>query len=807
MHLHTGESKTCSGSQCSIELSSACDTAEAPVTNRRLQSVRSTATVANNTNHAFGALSKRGITGDAPAIHQGDEAAGLMSPPNMLQRLPPTAAPAPPPAAGPPEPSAPAEEDEAEQATAASAGSSEAGTGDIAAGEEDDGDVGTRCNYTITATANAPGRATSLPGVFSFTVTMPPRAEAVLMNPSPPPAGQAVVLSYGKALSLQLSCPDASSTPRYVVTPADNEEAPEVSQFSTAYTGPIELRPNAAAAGDGEEGVEGVAQMIGDVMIHARCYSTELRPSRLVTARYVLEERAPPPQFAPVSGTVLEPNSAGQGEGVDGLMSSPGVGATVVIRMQDSLPEAEIKYSVNDGPWTECSDGNDLADGAGESRCTVPLSASCMAGASQGTPDAAERDAHGYALCPYHVRAVAYGGGMADSAVEDAQYVMRVAPPVPPPVFSPDPTKQLIIEAGPDAAAPVSVACSEGEAHYTFDTDGIAPTPFSPLYSSNGLYLRAGKRVVTAMCYLPARRQQSEAITVTYTVLQRAPPPLATPPSGTPLAADSGTVPVRLSVPLAGSVIALRVNGGKVTVCAMRDECRLELPVDCPQPPTTTNAKVDGGGVGRRLLLWESLVKVRKEKGLGDRSSARLEAKAALKGRQERLVEHYKRIIERSRRREQLAHAHADRMERHPPAGAATPNKTTLFAAAAGQKQMEHAQQRLQEIPGQRAMPAQAAATVPPVCVYSIEAVAGAHGYVDSRPVTFRYSVRPIVHACTYEHIPSPPPPHPPSLSNHFISPQVADTKEINSYSEDVLRTHAPAWSESRDIKVSIQAY
>ena len=35
MHLHTGESKTCSGSQCSIELSSACDTAEAPVTNRR----------------------------------------------------------------------------------------------------------------------------------------------------------------------------------------------------------------------------------------------------------------------------------------------------------------------------------------------------------------------------------------------------------------------------------------------------------------------------------------------------------------------------------------------------------------------------------------------------------------------------------------------------------------------------------------------------------------------------------------------------------------------------------------------------
>ena len=50
-------------------------------------------------------------------------------------------------------------------------------------------------------------------------------------------------------------------------------------------------------------------------------------------------------------------------------------------------------------------------------------------------------------------------------------------------------------------------------------------------------------------------------------------------------------------------------------------------------------------------------------------------------------------------------------------------------------------------------------------------------------------------------------PPHPPSVSNHFISPQVADTKEINSYSEDVLRTHAPAWSESRDIKVSIQAY
>ena len=110
-------------------------------------------------------------------------------------------------------------------------------------------------------------------------------------------------------------------------------------------------------------------------------------------------------------------------------------------------------------------------------------------------------------------------------------------------------------------------------------------------------------------------------------------------------------------------MIALRVNGGKVTVCAMRDECRLELPVDCPQPPTTTNAKVDGGGVGRRLLLWESLVKARKEKGLGDSSSARLEAKAALKGRQERLVEHYKRIIERSRRREQLAHAHTDRME------------------------------------------------------------------------------------------------------------------------------------------------
>ena len=51
----------------------------------------------------------------------------------------------------------------------------------------------------------------------------------------------------------------------------------------------------------------------------------------------------------------------------------------------------------------------------------------------------------------------------------------------------------------------------------------------------------------------------------------------------------------------------------------------------------------------------------------------------------------------------------------------------------------------------------------------------------------------------------SPPPL--PSVSNHFISPQVADTKEINSYSEDVLRTHAPAWSESRDIKVSIQAY
>ena len=87
---------------------------------------------------------------------------------------------------------------------------------------------------------------------------------------------------------------------------------------------------------------------------------------------------------------------------------------------------------------------------------------------------------------------------------------------------------------------------------------------------------------VRAICYLPSREQESEVVTVKYTVIQRATNPECHPPSGSALAGNGGTVPVVLSVPLAESAIVFTVNGGDASECGSNEVCQLNLPVICP---------------------------------------------------------------------------------------------------------------------------------------------------------------------------------------------------------------------------------
>jgi hypothetical protein len=80
--------------------------------------------------------------------------------------------------------------------------------------------------------------------------------------------------------------------------------------------------------------------MDGVTNIHAICYSPSLRPSKVVTARYVVIERAPSPSFSPDSGTIFPWNG----------------GEPLRIQIVDALPETDIKYSLDGGEWSQCDD-------------------------------------------------------------------------------------------------------------------------------------------------------------------------------------------------------------------------------------------------------------------------------------------------------------------------------------------------------------------------------------------------------------------------------------------------------------------
>ena len=92
-------------------------------------------------------------------------------------------------------------------------------------------------------------------------------------------------------MTIQCTDPDASAF--YVLTGDDEEEHPEVTEYSTPYTGPIELQPEAAAGL--QIGKEGSGSLDGLTVVHAVCYSPALRLSHVTKFGFEVMERAPTP--------------------------------------------------------------------------------------------------------------------------------------------------------------------------------------------------------------------------------------------------------------------------------------------------------------------------------------------------------------------------------------------------------------------------------------------------------------------------------------------------------------------------------
>ena len=234
-------------------------------------------------------------------------------------------------------------------------------------------------------------------------------------------------------------------------------------------------------------------------------------------------------------------------------------------------------YSRDGSSWYPCQDSS--TDDVGEEgvECKVSVPQTCS------TTSAVQIDEEGFSQCSVSVWARASGTDMAESLPVEATYTLHIPPPLGKPVFSPSSTEDQVIEAGPDAAMNVVITCPlDALPHFTL-IPGSTPTGLSPLFTSGALQLGAGLHTVTAICYLPSRKQSSDPVSITYTVIGRAPGVLAQPPSGTPLAGDGGTVSVILSAPLAGAAISFTVNDGATSVCGSGEVCEVHLPVTCAE--------------------------------------------------------------------------------------------------------------------------------------------------------------------------------------------------------------------------------
>jgi hypothetical protein len=103
-----------------------------------------------------------------------------------------------------------------------------------------------QCSFTITATASARGYAKSLPATFHYTLTPPKFAQAPTFRPEPPARGNVTIIGYMQTLPVALVCDDPGAIPFYVITPDDLEEKPEVTQYSTKFSGAIQVEPKTA---------------------------------------------------------------------------------------------------------------------------------------------------------------------------------------------------------------------------------------------------------------------------------------------------------------------------------------------------------------------------------------------------------------------------------------------------------------------------------------------------------------------------------------------------------------------------------
>jgi hypothetical protein len=274
------------------------------------------------------------------------------------------------------------------------------------------------------------------------------------------------------------------------------------------------------------------------------------------------QERAPSPTFSPPSGKSFP---------WDGGVKS------FEITVRNPLPDVELMYSRDGSSWSPCQDSS--TDDVGEEgvECKVSVPQTCS------TTSEVQIDEEGFSQCCVSVWARASGTDMAESLPVEATYTLHIPPPLGTPVFSPSSTEDQVIEAGPDAAMDVDITCPLGALpHFTL-IPGSTPTGLSPLFTSGALQLGAGLHTVTAICYLPSRKQSSDPVSITYTVIGRAPAVLAQPPSGTPLAGDGGTVSVILSAPLAGAAISFTVNDGATSVCGSGEVCQVLLPVTCAE--------------------------------------------------------------------------------------------------------------------------------------------------------------------------------------------------------------------------------
>ena len=54
------------------------------------------------------------------------------------------------------------------------------------------------------------------------------------------------IIGYMQTLPVALVCDDPGAIPFYVITPDDLEEKPEVTQYSTKFSGAIQVEPKTA---------------------------------------------------------------------------------------------------------------------------------------------------------------------------------------------------------------------------------------------------------------------------------------------------------------------------------------------------------------------------------------------------------------------------------------------------------------------------------------------------------------------------------------------------------------------------------